>query len=205
MYTNDIITVTSAAKTIDDVICVYEQLSNEELMSSYASGDAEAFAILYQRNKAPLYRYILRQTRQQAIADELSQDVWTNIIKARKNYTARAKFTTYLFQIAHNRLVDYWRKTSHRLDTIQEEDDCDYHDEAAIEPQQQLARDQIAQQLLQLLQALPLEQREVFVLKEESGLSLEQIAQVTNVNTETAKSRLRYAMAKLREGLKELL
>jgi RNA polymerase sigma-70 factor (ECF subfamily) len=176
-------------------------------MEQYRDGNVDAFTVLYQRNKSALYRYFLRQTGNNSSAEELSQDVWTNIIRARQTYQADAKFTTYLFQIAHNKLVDYFRRATKRGHEHLEDchDDCDPADGSQHHPDKQAESAQIRQRILALVQSLPQNQREVFILKEDGGLSVEQIAQITDVNAETAKSRLRYAMNKIRDGLKEFL
>ena len=179
---------------------------DEELMNRYRDGDAHAFEVLYTRHKGPLYRYLLRQCGAAALAEELFQDVWMKLIGARARYVARAKFTTYLYHLAHNRLIDHYRRQSTGL-PISYDDDPDeplieqVADNPVFEPDNELARRRQVQQLLQQLGQLPEAQREVFLLREESGLSLEQIAEVTGVTAETAKSRLRYALAKLRHGL----
>ena len=82
---------------------------DEELMNRYRDGDAHAFEVLYTRHKGPLYRYLLRQCGAAALAEELFQDVWMKLIRARERYEARAKFTTYLYHLAHNRLIDHYR------------------------------------------------------------------------------------------------
>jgi RNA polymerase sigma-70 factor (ECF subfamily) len=87
--------------------------TDEELMLLYRDGDAGAFDALYARHKGGLYRYLLRQCRDAAAAEELFQDVWMNLIRARAGYTVQAKFTTYLYRLAHNRLIDHYRKNSH--------------------------------------------------------------------------------------------
>ena len=182
----------------------YQSLSNEELMMSYGRGDALAFDELYLRNKAPLYRYFLRQTSQVTLAEELTHEVWLRVINARQRYVPSAKFTTYLFQIAHNCIVDHYRKFS-RAQQV----DCDdplVRDIAANEdtnPDVQLDRVQAKSVLAALLKQLPAEQREVFILKEEASLSIEDIAAVVDENPETIKSRLRYATKKLKAGLQE--
>ena len=79
-------------------------------MLCYRDGDAGAFDALYARHKGGLYRYLLRQCREPAAAEELFQDVWMNLIRARARYTVQAKFTTYLYRLAHNRLIDHYRK-----------------------------------------------------------------------------------------------
>src|SRR5262245_56603504 len=83
--------------------------SDEDLMLLYRDGDAGAFDALYARHKGGLYRYLLRQCRNQALAEELFQDVWMNLTRARTSYTVEARFTTYLYRLAHNRLIDHYR------------------------------------------------------------------------------------------------
>ena len=83
--------------------------SDEQLMLAYAGGDAGAFEALYAKHKGPLYRFVLRSVKARAEAEELFQDVWLRAIEARSRYTPQAKFTTWLYTIAHNRLVDHWR------------------------------------------------------------------------------------------------
>lgn len=180
--------------------------SDEDLMNRYREGDATAFEALYRRHKGPLYRYMLRQCSAAAVAEELFQDVWMKLIQARQRYEVRAKFTTYLYHLAHNRLIDHYRRQSTGIpisyDGEAEEPLIEQvADNPLLEPDNDLARRRQAQQLLQQLGELPEAQREAFLLREESGLSLTQIAEVTGVAAETAKSRLRYAVAKLRHGL----
>ena len=86
--------------------------SDEALMLHYRDGDVRAFEALYERHKGPLFRYFLRQSVQHAVAEELFQEVWTNLIKSRHRYQVRAKFTTLLYRIAQNRLIDYRRSPS---------------------------------------------------------------------------------------------
>lgn len=179
---------------------------DEVLMNRYREGDTHAFEVLYLRHKGPLYRYLLRQCGEAALAEELFQDVWFKLIRARKCYEARAKFTTYLYHLAHNRLIDHYRRARTSL-PISYNDDPDeplieqVADSEAREPDNELDRRRLGQRLLEQITALPEAQREVFLLREESGMSLEEIAGVTGVNAETAKSRLRYALSKLRQGL----
>lgn len=183
-----------------------DDASDEDLMNRYREGDATAFEALYRRHKGPLYRYMLRQCNAAAVAEELFQDVWMKLIHARRRYEARAKFTTYLYHLAHHRLIDHYRRQSTGI-PISYDDNPDeplieqVADNPVFEPDNELARRRQVQQLLQQLGELPEAQREVFLLREESGLSLAQIAEVTGVTAETAKSRLRYAVAKLRHGL----
>ncbi|MBI3896912.1 MAG: RNA polymerase sigma factor [Gammaproteobacteria bacterium] len=179
--------------------------ADEQLMLAYRDGDARAFDTLYDRHKAPLYRYLLRQCRIAAVAEELFQDVWTNLIKARARYEVRAKFTTYLYRLAHNRLIDYYRQQAAGMPISYEDDpdDSPADSPAGRAPEGELDTRRQARRLLVLIAQLPEAQREAFLLREEGGLSLEEIADATGVNAETAKSRLRYAVAKLREGMRQ--
>jgi RNA polymerase sigma-70 factor (ECF subfamily) len=179
---------------------------DEELMNRYRDGDAHAFEVLYTRHKGPLYRYLLRQCGAAALAEELFQDVWMKLIRARERYEARAKFTTYLYHLAHNRLIDHYRRAKAGVPISYDDDPGEplieqVADSETREPDNELDRRRLGQRLLEQIATLPEAQREAFLLREESGLSLEEIADVTGVNAETAKSRLRYALTKLRHGL----
>lgn len=178
--------------------------SDETLMLGYRDGDAGAFDRLYDRHKGGVYRYLLRHCRDAALADELFQDVWMNLIRARDAYTVQAKFATYLYRIAHNRLMDHFRRREPAAVSLDDETAAPVEEPVAprgAEPHAQADVRQQAARLLQLLDALPLEQREAFVLQQEGGLSIEEIAETTGVTRETAKSRLRYALARLRQGM----
>lgn len=179
--------------------------SDESLMLAYRDGDAGAFDRLYGRHKGGVYRYLLRQCRNAALADELFQDVWMNLIRARAGYEVQAKFATWLYRIAHNRLMDHFRRIDGARVSLDDEAVVAVIDEPeaprAVQPEAQAESREQAARLLLLLEALPQEQREAFLLQQEGGLSVEEIAEATGVNRETAKSRLRYAIAKLRQGM----
>ena len=174
-------------------------------MLLYRGGDAGAFDVLYSRHKGGVYRYLLRQCRVPALAEELFQDVWMNLIRARTGYTVQAKFTTWLYRLAHNRLVDHYRKRSPAvivsLDDEGGEAAAEVPDERERPSDEALDARRQAARLLELIAALPEAQREAFLLQQEGGLSVEEIAQATGVTRETAKSRLRYAMSKLKQGM----
>jgi len=189
---------------------MHEADSDEQLMERYRDGDAGAFDLLYRRHKGGLFRYLFRLCQQQSLAEELFQDVWSNIIRSRAQYRPTAKFTTFLYQVAHNRLVDYLRRSPGVVIPLFAADEDDDPPEEKIpaqstaQPEVQLDRKRLAEELAKRIDDLPAMQREAFLLREEGGLSLEEIAHATGVPPETAKSRLRYAVAKLREGLRDL-
>lgn len=183
------------------------EADDAELMLRYAGGDAHAFDTLYARHKAALYRYLLRQCRDRAVADDLFQDVWDRVIRSRKRYEPKAKFATFLYRIAHNCAVDHFRRQARRYDNRSEpvEDAADILTAPAAErPDRQFADAQFRTAFQRALDSLPDEQRAVFLLYEESGLTLEEIGEITGVGMETAKSRLRYAVIKLRKALGSL-
>jgi len=190
--------------TCYDWAAMTDTASDETLMLLYREGEAGAFDLLYARHKAPLYRYLVRQLQDSPLAEELFQDIWMRLINARESYEPRASFRTFLYHLAHNRLIDHYRREGHMLNL---DDDCLDGLPAATscQPEAQVAGQQAMAVMLELIQVLPEEQREAFLLKEEAGLSLDEIADITNVNRETAKSRLRYAIRRLREGLRGLL
>lgn len=177
--------------------------SDEELMLQYADGNADAFEYLYARHKGAVYRYMLRLCRNEAVAEELFQEAWMKLIKAKHNYVASAKFTTYLYKLAHNLFIDHYRKQTVRIveDLSVEVDDIEYGQETANNPEYLTQTNQTMGKLTSLLESLPNEQREVFLLREEAGMTVSEIAETVGINAEAAKSRLRYAIAKLRSGL----
>ena len=177
--------------------------ADEELMLSYGGGDAGAFETLYRRHRGPLYRFLLRQLGDTATAEELFQDVWMRVIDFRGRYQARAKFSSWVYAIAHTRLMDFYRANGKArfLDQEQAEEALDAL--PAEDPPADVLIDnkRAAERLLAALSELPEAQREAFLLQQEGDLSVEEIGAATGVSRETAKSRLRYALAKLRASL----
>jgi len=174
------------------------EAGDEQLMLAYREGDAGAFEQLYRRHKGALFRYVLRGIRDRATAEELYQEIWMRAIEARGRYEVQAKFTTWLYTIAHHRITDHWRKRGLQL---VEADDADPPAPRAYEPEPRAEGRQALQRLAAALAALPELQRETFLLHEESGMTLAEIAAATGATEEAAKSRLRYALAKLREAM----
>ncbi|MEO8444991.1 MAG: sigma-70 family RNA polymerase sigma factor, partial [Gammaproteobacteria bacterium] len=167
-------------------------------MIRYATGDVAAFELLYGRHKGPLYRYFLRQCGDPEAAAELFQEVWVRIINARARYEPKARFTTYMYQIGHNCLVDYYRKAGRSLtdgapdglpddaEDFSGDDQGDSQDPAfasarwslvdweqgpadsAPGPEAASSMAQRAARLWSALESLPAEQREAFLLHEEA-------------------------------------
>jgi len=186
---------------------MHDELSDERLMLAYRDGDAAAFESLYGRYRTRLYRHLAHQCGDARLAEELYQDVWIKVIKARTGYEPLAKFSTWLFRIAHHRLIDHYRQNSRSvLSSYDSDDEVDSLPGPAQDNPAHIAeRHAIATRLADALEALPAPQREAFLLAEEGGLSLDEIATATAVGRETVKSRMRYAVGKLRTALKDLL
>lgn len=185
---------------------------DERLMLAYAAGDADAFDTLYARHKGGVYRYFLRHCGNTGTADEMFQDVWMSVIRARASYAPTARFTTWLYRIAHHRLVDHWRaRGAVELVAAGGDGDDDPPDPLATipaargdEPDVRAAARQVGARLAAALATLPPAQRDAFLLHQEGGLGLAEIAELTGAGVETVKSRVRYALAKLRAELADL-
>ena len=179
------------------------EASDEDLMLRYGRGDARAFEALYRRHRLPLYRFLLRQVGNAATAEELFQDLWMRVVNSRRRYEASAKFTSWVYAIAHNRLMDFYRAKGRASFLGHEESQSLLENlpDGEIAADLLLDRKRAVERLLAALAALPDAQREAFLLQQEGELSIEEIAVATGVSRETAKSRLRYAVAKLRASL----
>jgi RNA polymerase sigma factor (sigma-70 family) len=177
------------------------QPTDETLMLAWAGGDASAFESLYARHRLPLFRFLLGQLHDRPLAEELHQDVWQKVIAARAGWRPEAAFSTWLYRIAHNRLNDHWRAQRHRPPAPADADLRTAGLADPDDPERAAGRDQSRQQILQALAELPEEQREAVVLRLQQELSLEEIGRITGVGRETVKSRLRYALDKLRARL----
>jgi RNA polymerase sigma-70 factor (ECF subfamily) len=172
--------------------------SDEALMKAYTQGSMEAFELLYSRHRGPFYRYVLRLAGDPATANDLYQGSWEKIIKARGTYNSAVPFRPWIYRIAHNHVMDHFRRVNPRSDPLPE-----HLESGNFGPEEQLQHEDKAAALRAAVSRLPTEQRETLLLKLEAGLDLQDIADVTGVNRETAKSRLRYAVGKLKSELRE--
>jgi RNA polymerase sigma-70 factor (ECF subfamily) len=199
-----IFTAPAAGRTLlamNDAAIDALETSDEALMLAYGAGDVAAFEQLYARHRGRLYRFLLRQLRDGALADEFFQDVWQRVIAARAGWTPEAPFGTWLYRIAHNRLKDHWRALQYRPPAPIDSDERTARIPDHDTPERTLSEFEQRRQLQLALDELPEEQREVLLLRLEQDLTLEEIGAITGVGRETVKSRLRYAMDKLRARL----
>ncbi|MES2885229.1 MAG: sigma-70 family RNA polymerase sigma factor [Pseudomonadota bacterium] len=176
--------------------------TDETLMLRYAAGESAAFAPLYARHKDGVWRYLLRGSHNEASTAELFQDVWASVVKSRAAYQPTARFATWLYRLAHNRLVDHWRAAKPHDELGETAQELAGHEHET--PAARAVQSEQGARLLAALAGLAPEQREAFLLQAEGGLSLEDIATTQGVGRETAKSRLRYALVKLRKELADV-
>lgn len=175
-------------------------LSDEALMLRYKDGDLPAFQELYRRHSRGLYRFLAWHAPRREWADEIAQDSWINLHQARQHYEPLASFRTYLYQIARNRLLDVLRQP--QAQPVDDEALLDHLNDsgaAALSADASLEARQRTRALHAAIHALPGEQKEALILQQFSGMSLDEIADLVAVPVETVKSRLRYAMKKLRQ------
>ena len=183
--------------------------SDESLMQAYSAGDTRAFEVLYTRHRAPFWRYLTRLIGSSAEGEELFQDAWQRVIVARESYvsagaTAEASgspFRAWLFRIGHNLAMDRLRHKNIAPESSMDDNVLQFPAHSEAEPEHMSMSAEAHQRLMQSLAELPAEQREVVLLRAEGELSLEEIGVLTGHGRETVKSRLRYALAKLKQSL----
>ncbi|AKQ65322.1 RNA polymerase sigma-70 factor, ECF subfamily [Myxococcus hansupus] len=191
------------------------ETSDERLMLAFQAGEPRAFEALVRKHRTPVFNFILRFTGHRARAEDVLQETWLKVVRNAGEYTPKAKFTTWLYTIARNLCVDSARKESYRqassLDAPSpgsERDEArplgDGLPDAGASPERGAYNARLRPMLERALAALPEEQREVFTLREYSGIPFKDIAEVTGVSENTVKSRMRYALEGLRRRLAEM-
>lgn len=186
--------------------------SDETLMVRYQRGDREAFTLLVRRHHRPLYNFVLRQLRQTTVAEEVTQEIFLRVVQNAREFKHEARFATWAYTIARNLCVDHLRKAAHRRhpsldqplgpgDDKRSLGDVVASPEAHGDGERNAASTQMRAMLVQAVETLPEEQREVYLLRELANLSFKEIAEVTGVPENTVKSRMRYALDRLRVSL----
>jgi RNA polymerase sigma-70 factor, ECF subfamily len=187
--------------------------SDEQLMLAFKAGDARAFGTLVGRHRAAVYNFILRYVGHRQRAEDLLQETWLKVVRSSTDYEPRARFTTWVYTIARNLCVDSGRKETYRqAESLEAPTGADGEgaplaerlpDGRGLSPERAAHNTRLQPLLTAALEALPLEQREVFLLREYQGFSFKEVAEVTRVNENTVKSRMRYALDSLRKRLVE--
>ena len=188
-----------------------DDLTDEELLDRFGSGDTQAFDELFSRYKRPLYSFILRFVSRRDMAEELLQEVFLKIIRSGSDFEGRAKFSTWAYRITRNLCVDHLRRMTHRkttsLDQSVRDDDERTLGQKVQDPnagvERQVMQGRLKTKIEEAVDRLPDEQKEVFLLREASGLSFKAIAAILACPENTVKSRMRYALERLRADLAE--
>jgi len=184
--------------------------TDEELLAEFQQGDAGAFERLLRRHRSPLYTFFVRVLGDRAKAEDLAQETFLRIVKGSAAWEHRARFHTWLYTIARNLCIDAARRDRFRraesLDTQEGEEGprIDAVPSGSAGPDRQADSARLRPLLRRALLALPAEQREVFVLREQAGLPFKEIAELVGANENTVKSRMRYALSGLRKALAEV-
>jgi RNA polymerase sigma factor (sigma-70 family) len=182
-----------------------EAASDEDLMRRFASGEAIAFEVLYERYELRVFHYLLRNLRERALAEDALQDVWFAVARDAGRFEPVSRFSAWLFRIAHNRMIDAMRAARREVSLEVVGEEAALQGAAlgpAPDPHTVAVADEKLGAVLAALAQLPAEQCQAFLLQQEGGLTVEEIATVADCPIQTAKSRLRYAREKLRELLR---
>jgi RNA polymerase sigma-70 factor (ECF subfamily) len=184
--------------------------SDESLMLRYRDGDVRAFELLVTRHRKPVFNFILRFVRDTAHAEDVTQETFLRLVKGANAYERQAKFTTWLYTIARNLCVDAARRGKHRkaasLDAPLDDGGAsllDFVPDGGAAVDRQAQSRELALRLRAAIESLPDEQREIFLLREVADLQFNEIAAVVGCPENTVKSRMRYALEKLRDALEE--
>jgi RNA polymerase sigma-70 factor (ECF subfamily) len=204
----------SHAKVEEPTLPVLREETDETLMVGYQKGDVRAFEVLLQRHRKPVYNFILRFCHDPAQAEDLLQDTFLRVIKGAEGYEKQAKFTTWLYTIARNLCVDASRRGKHRkaasLDAPLDASDAGgatlldkVADQKAVAVDRRVIGHELGGKLEAAIGKLSEEQREVFLMREVLDMAFKDIADVVGCPENTVKSRMRYALEKLRGELEE--
>jgi RNA polymerase sigma-70 factor (ECF subfamily) len=192
-------------------VSAFQEESDERLMVLYQQGDVRAFEQILDRHRKPLYGYLVRMLKDTEHAEDAFQEVFLRIIKSRMSYEPSARFTQWMYRIAHNYCIDCFRRKGlenmESLDQARGEDSdqrlSDYVAASDPSPEELAAASEQERALEAAIGSLSPEQREVFLLRERGGLSFREIARMLDIPINTAKSRMRYALQGLRKYLED--
>jgi len=180
-----------------------DMLNDKELVLSYQNGDVASFQILVDRYQNKIFSYILMLVKDKQLADDIFQDTFLKIIRTIKAgvYKEEGKFIQFAMRIAHNLIIDYFRKAKRLPMVDPTKEDYDMLDNARFQDpsvEEQMVTEQIHDDIRKMVEFLPEEQREVLVMRMYEDMSFKEIADATNVSINTALGRMRYALINLR-------
>jgi RNA polymerase sigma factor (sigma-70 family) len=183
-------------------------LSDFELVQEFLDGKHSSLEILIDRHRKKIFTYIVVIVKNRSLAEDIFQDTFIKVINSLRDgrYKDNGRFLSWVLRIAHNLIIDYFRKEK-QLNTVSN-DSCEndiFNSRKLAEKniEESLVCDQITRDIRKLVQELPQDQREVIILRHYCGLSFKEIADQTNVSINTALGRMRYALINLRRLIKE--
>lgn len=183
-------------------------LSDEKLVGLYKSGLNEAFSVLLNRHKDRIYNYISFVTKNESLTDDIFQETFIKAVVClqKETYSENGKFGAWLSRIAHNLIIDHYRKLSYENTFSNDESEYDLLNDAKLcedSIEDDLIREQQLRDVVALLEFLPENQREVVRMRFYEDLSFNEIAEKTGVSINTALGRMRYALINLKSLAKE--
>lgn len=179
-------------------------IKDYELVNRFIDGDQSAIELLINRHKNRVYTYILLIVKDQQLAEDIFQDTFIKVIKSlrRGKYQEKGIFVSWVIRIAHNLIIDHFRKEKHLKTYSNEDNDIDIFNSkkfSDINVEQEMIQNQISNDVKKLIDELPEDQKQVILLRHYGGLSFKEIAEQTNVSINTALGRMRYALINLRK------
>jgi RNA polymerase sigma-70 factor (ECF subfamily) len=191
---------------------VQDDATDEILMVRYQRGERRAFVELVRRHNRPIYNFVLRQLRVPSVAEDVTQDVFMRLVQNAAEFKHEARFLTWLYTIARNLCIDQLRKLSHRRHASLDQPQADQGDapllgDTVADPNPQASAErnalsaEVRSSIVKAVDSLPDDQREVFLLREVANLPFREIAEITGVGENTVKSRMRYALDRLKDAL----
>jgi RNA polymerase sigma-70 factor, ECF subfamily len=187
-----------------------QERSDEDLLALYATGDADAFGVLLERYRRPMFNFVARNAGDAPRAEDLTQEVFLRAIQRADQFRGESKVSTWLYRIARNLCIDHRRRMQHRrhasLDTPSAGDGPSLAERLpgdARTADRDLVDGDLRARILAALEALPEDQREVFLLRQFENMAFAEIGEVVGASENTVKSRMRYALLRLREALSE--
>ncbi len=179
-----------------------------ELVKQFIDGNQSSLEILINRHKKRVYTYILLIVKNQHLAEDIFQDTFIKVIKSLRlgKYKDEGRFVSWVLRIAHNLVIDYYRKEKHLKVYSNDDNEIDIFNSQKLSEktiEDDIISDQISKEVKQLIEELPEEQRQVVILRHYAGLSFKEIAEQTNVSINTALGRMRYALINLRKLIEE--
>ena len=180
-----------------------QEVDDQQLVRSYLEGNEAAFSQLLTKNRNKVFGYIMKMVRDEDLANDVFQDTFVKVIKTLKSgkYNEEGKFLPWVMRIAHNLVIDYFRKNN-RMPSFKNTDEFDIfsvlHD-GTLNAEKQIIQAQIYEDVRELINELPEEQKEVLIMRMYKDMSFKEISENTGVSINTALGRMRYALINMRK------